>query len=465
MIPHRSTTVPANRNTLEQLHHAACAIEQGLHREALTQLFGATARIALQATLAEGDARHRLHELAERFMRQAEALRTRIETRAARPALPRLLPPPVPSTLHTPSLGLRDAPATGLSASRTGFQPFRFVQARDLALEVDSLPFCCYALQHAGVAPVQQITVTNQGAEDSQNLQVEVMLIPDDYGNAWTTNIPQLAPGGTWHSGPIKLPLRLERLRAVLEKEHAQLRVTVRDRDEVLATQTADLPLLAYNEWVYLPQFLELAAAFVQPNDSSLHPVVQAAAQHLNQATGSSAFSGYQQQSRTAVMHQLRALHQALIADFPLDYINPPPSFELTGQKVRLVADTLNQRRGTCLDLAVLQAALWEHVGLHPMLVLVPGHALLACWQDPVAQRAPSVTLKAGRGGPEASALEAALNSGALQLFNSVEVASAQSLDDAQAAGNHVVHQALQGKDTVQFIDIAACRAEVTPLP
>lgn len=345
------------------------------------------------------------------------------------------------------------------------FEPFRFVKARDLSIDVETLPFMCYALQHAGIAPIRQLTLVNQGAEESQNLLVEVALVPDEYGEPWRINIAELPAGQRWESGPISLPLRLDRLRAVNEKERAHLRITVRDKDEVLLARTQELPVLAYNEWVYLPKFLQLAAAYVQPNSAALHPVVQAAARRLQAAMGSSAFPGYQRGDRDHVEQMLLAVHGALANDILLAYINPPPSFEVSGQKIRLVADTLAQGRGTCLDLAILQLALWEHVGLHPVLVLVPGHAFVGCWMDERTAPEPVVVLRPRAGGRSAKAIEQALNYGALRVFNSVEITNGQSLHDAERKALEILRQTLEQGGDVQWVDVRACRASVTPLP
>lgn len=351
-------------------------------------------------------------------------------------------------------------PLTG--AAIQSVEPFRFVQARDLKAEMEVMPFICYALQHAGIAPVRRLTIQNNGTEESQNLMVEVALLPSDYGNPWAINIAELSPGQQWHSDNLSLPLRLDRLRAVREKERAHIRISVRDKDEVLYARTQEVPVLAYNEWVFMPEFLELAAAFVQSNSAALHPVVQSAAVRLEAACGSRDFSGYQAGAKH-VLHMLNAVHIALAQDHPLDYINPPPSFEITGQKIRLVADTLAQGRGTCLDLAVLQAAIWEHVGLHPCLVLVPGHAFLGCWMKDA--HSPQAVVSIGTKGKDATVLRQAIKDGVLRLFNSVEVAQRQTLTQAEANANAILLQVLDSGGDVQLIDIAASRAKVTPLP
>lgn len=370
-------------------------------------------------------------------------------------------------------------PAPPRSDAGIPFEPLKAVRSRDLAMDMELLPFISYAVQHAGIPPIRSLTVTNRGLETSQNLVVEVALVPSEYGDAWRCNIPELGVGESWNSGPINLPLRLERLRAVAEKEGAHLRVSVRDRDEELIVRTESLPVLAYNEWVYLPQFLQLTAAFVQPNSAALHPVVQAAAGYLEARVGSNAFPGYQVGSPEHVNAMLSALHDAL-QEVDLAYINPPPSFEVTGQKVRLVADTLAQRRGTCLDLSVLQAALWEHVGLHPLILIVPGHALLGCWTEARHASAPVVALgvspSLGNDTPApqpgeptktdtAAELLSALHASTWRVFNSVEITAGHALERAEINGLAIIEQTLGRGECVYVIDLVLCHRQVTPLP
>jgi AAA+ superfamily predicted ATPase len=342
--------------------------------------------------------------------------------------------------------------------------PIAQIRASDLRAEIQTVPFVCYALQHVGVHLVRRLSLHNDGAEPSQNLVVELALVPEDFGSAWTCNIAELAAGDVWSTDNVSLPLRLERLRAVAEKQLAHLRLTVRDKDEVLLARMIEVPVLAYNEWLHLPEFLELTAAFVQPNDPALAPVVAAAADRLEQAGAGRAFNGYQSGSPEQVLQMLDAVHRALADDVELDYIDPPPSFERTGQKVRLVAQTLESKRGTCFDLAILQAALWEHIGLAPCLLLIPGHALLGCWTtEPPPDRAPVVDL--AQDDAATQTLRAAQAAGRLLFVNSVEATSRDSLDAAVQAAQRILARVEEQGAPIQVIDIAACRRTVTPLP
>jgi hypothetical protein len=78
---------------------------------------------------------------------------------------------------------------------------------------------------------------------------------------------------------------------------------------------------------------------------------------------------------------QVRAIWSALLLDFPLAYVNPPPTFTAQSQRVRTPSDTLSGRRGTCVDLALLLAACLEYVDIYPSIVLLSGHAFPAYWR------------------------------------------------------------------------------------
>lgn len=362
--------------------------------------------------------------------------------------------------LHALGIAAGDASA---SAGVTQARPVKDVLARDLTLEVDALPFVNYALHHGGFPGMARISLLNRGFEMSQNLMVRAVLSPDAFGDAWEINIPELAAGQTWE-GDVVLPLDATKLRAVTEKHHAFMKVTVADRHETLATQMSPIDVLAYNEWLFVPELLFMLAAFVQSNDGSLHGVVAQAAERLKATTGSAAFAGYQAGGPQRVLAMLSALHVALHEDAGLNYINPPPSFERTGQKIRLVADTLRQKRGTCLDLAVLQAALWEHVGLRPAIIIIPGHAMLGCWLQDDESTAPVIALH--EDGDDSGRLFDAAAQGRWAVFNSTEVANGLDLQAASENGARLLGEALEAEEGHAFvIDIHACRSQVTPLP
>ncbi len=365
-------------------------------------------------------------------------------------------------------LSSRQEPAAEPEPIFTG--KFQDVEALHLTAEIKTLPVC-YSLFHIGAATTT-LTLRNNHIRPSQNLMVSIRLSPNEYSDTWEENIPQLGAGETWTRN-ITLPLRPEPLKAVNEKQKGSLQVNVSDKSEKLVAITEPIDILAYNEWFFHPCLMPLLSVFVQPNHQALHNVIEKASKRLQQNTGDGSFEGYQRNDSERVMQMLEAIHQTLALDYKIGYINPPASFEKTGQKIRLVDDTLKQKRGTCLDLAVLQAALWERIGLHPLLVVIPGHAFLGCWLVDQTSTTSVIDLVNVPENAKEEALQIvqALENGDLLLFNSVEVCHGQPLERANENGMGYLHSILNPKEPTRknpflfLIDVAASRTHFTPLP
>jgi hypothetical protein len=122
-------------------------------------------------------------------------------------------------------------------------------------------------------------------------------------------------------------------------------------------------------------------AAYVDEHD----PVVDRV---LDLAQGSgivSRFTGYADADPDAVYRQAWAVWHALAAR-AIRYSRVDPAIErgpnVFSQRVRLLADTYNDRSANCIDGSVLIASLLQRIGLRSFLVLVPGHAFVGFYTD-----------------------------------------------------------------------------------
>jgi hypothetical protein len=84
---------------------------------------------------------------------------------------------------------------------------------------------------------------------------------------------------------------------------------------------------------------------------------------------------------------QVRAIWAALSYDIPLEYIRPPPTFTEYSQRLRSPSDVLADRRGTCIDLALLLASCLEHIEISPVIFLLIGHAFVGYFRTQAAHR------------------------------------------------------------------------------
>jgi very-short-patch-repair endonuclease len=256
-------------------------------------------------------------------------------------------------------------------------------------------PTVNFALQQNDVRMVRNLAVENTGERAIDDLAISVTSDPGVF-DPWVGHISRIEPGTTYNLRDVPLALSPSRLAAQLEREAGQLHVEARVGQTTAHRSSYPFEILAYNEWsrTSLP---ELLAAFVLPNQPAVAEVLKRASRFLREATGDDAFDGYQRRSAQRVIDITAAIYRG-IADLGLGYINPPASFEASGQKVRLPERLLADQRGTCLDLTLLMAGALEQAGLHPLLVLTRSHAFVAVWladnmlpepahDDPIALR------------------------------------------------------------------------------
>ena len=267
--------------------------------------------------------------------------------------------------------------------------PFMDVKTRDLDVQVSYFEKVNYSLIHNSVPVVFAISVENTADEDAENVTVECWIAPD-YGEPWQKTVPLIPAGETHVLENIQVPVKKSRLKEMREAEKASLRVKITVDGRICYSDTFPVEVLAYNEWFFHPEAPQLLATFVRPNDPAIDEILTLAKRHLVDLSGDDAFPGYQFGPEKA-RYMAEAVYLAFQKDLDIGYINPPRSFEQTGQKILLPAEIVRNRRGTCLDLSVLYAACLERSGLHSIIFIIQGHAFLGCMLEPENLDRPAV--------------------------------------------------------------------------
>ncbi|WP_062377042.1 DUF4011 domain-containing protein [Demequina pelophila] len=241
-----------------------------------------------------------------------------------------------------------------------------------------------FALAHNRVSPLLGLSVGNVSDEPVEVTSIEIDLVaPVDDALADPVRLGQamLEPGRGITAQRTQLAMRLKArgFAAVAEALPASsLSLTVHTSRGRLHG-TAPVTVLAWNEW-WAASVHDALAAFVRPGDPVIAHLAGEASDLLAERTQNPSFLGYQGGSTRAV-EEARAVFHAMVAR-RIRYIDPPPSFEGTGQKIRDHSEVLEGRFGTCLDLATTYAAALEFIGLNPVLVLAKGHAFAGFLAD-----------------------------------------------------------------------------------
>lgn len=179
---------------------------------------------------------------------------------------------------------------------------------------------------------------------------------------------------------------------AEIQKTQINMQVAVlnNERESTIWQTTSDIDVEPMN--FFPPQYAlpgggypntwPLLVEWVQNSGDSISQVVSSAvALHANHS-----LNGYQNPAQVSdsvglISAQVKALYMA-IQDRAISYIAGPIS--PTGQRVRLPEQTLRSKAANCLDGTILFATALEAIGLHPIIVVIPGHSFLGwkVWKD-----------------------------------------------------------------------------------
>ena len=122
-----------------------------------------------------------------------------------------------------------------------------------------------------------------------------------------------------------------------------------------------------------------MLAAFVTPNYPAITPILQRASHILFQWTNNGSFEGYQSGDPNRVRKMMAAVYYA-IAQEQIIYSSLPPSYEKRGQRIRMCDTLFTQRMANCIEISLLYAACLEAIDLHPLVLLLPEHAMVGAW-------------------------------------------------------------------------------------
>lgn len=311
-----------------------------------------------------------------------------------------------------------------------------------------------YAFQQNAIPVVKELRLLNNSVA-RKDLVLRLTAEPA-FAPPTEIRLQSIEPAGQFRVSPLDLKLSHDFLAELNEKVAGWLKVEMLDGGEVVQSITEPITLLARNEWCGLVALPEILAAFVLPNDPAVMTILSRASDVLKEATGRSDLNGYQDKNRKRAWEQVAAIYKA-IGELGIRYINPPASFEASGQKVRFPSEIVSQRFGTCLDLALLFAACCEQSGLRPFVFIHDGHAYAGCWLEERSLPGP-----AGDDLQQVRKLEA---DDLITVFETTSVTSAQpgTLQDAERLAKPYL---ITEKPFRLALDVHTSRStRISPLP
>lgn len=312
-----------------------------------------------------------------------------------------------------------------------------------------------YALMANGGKVLQQCLLTNQDVCDWREVKVRIegqFLQPD------TCILDHLQKGQAMHLDTLRILPDIDVLQSLTEAIETTLSLTVCIGEE---QQEFNLPirLLPFDQWNCNQSTPQLLTSFITPNHPYVQQLCRMAAEQMQAWTGEAAMNGYQNDDPNEVRQQVAAVYETLRKE-AIAYVLPPASFASEGQRIRMADIIRRDKMGTCLDLSLLMAGCLEQLGIHPIIVMMQGHAFVGAWlTEQIYNRA--------IGYDRERLLKLAVNGvGQVVLVETTCVCQSQQCEFEKAA-EMALNQLRDGEDDfMYFIDVKHCRLEqFRPLP
>ena len=248
----------------------------------------------------------------------------------------------------------------------------------EMTVEADDV--ITYAIQQNGGQIVRDICLKNTTEEEIDDLLIRVDS-DTDLIQVYEIKVQKLRAGEELHlkEKEIKIKINGDYMASLTERISCSLRFCVLLKDIELLSDKKEIVALAFDQWPGLKYTPELLAAFSMPNHPVVISMIQLAAKYLEKWTKDPSLAGYQFDDPNRVK-QMAAAAYAAIQQKNITYANPPSSFEIFGQRIRLADAVLEQHLGTCLDMTLLYVACLEAMGLNPVMVMMHGHIFAGVW-------------------------------------------------------------------------------------
>lgn len=299
------------------------------------------------------------------------------------------------------------------------------------------------------------LILKNVTAEKMEGLTCRISS-PDEFFQTKTVETGPLWPEAETELGSIPLVYNVALLRKLEDAQNGSLRIEVMSGDETLFSRDYEVQALAADQshdiWSR-PVFL---ASFVKPNCESIHQLQPEVAKEMQRiAGGDASLAGYQME-REHVFKMCAAMYRA-IQKSGISYSNPASSFNLPGQKIRMPDTVFKYKVATCLDSTILFASIMEACQLHPVIVIISGHAFVGCFL--VDEHLPHVEMR------DPQVLRKLIAANEFIAIETTMVTSDKTFEEAEKTGREIRLAANGDADFHCAIDVVAARMSgVMPL-
>lgn len=324
-----------------------------------------------------------------------------------------------------------------------------------LKIEIESIKKVNYCLVHNGLKVISFIKFINESENVYKNLKVNVKFEPE-FSSSYSFEISFIDKKQSIIETKIDSMINFDYLYNLNESFKASIIVEVANEHELISTTSKEIEVLTFDQWDGNQVAVQYLSSFILPNDEINKMILKNAETILCNNGALSSFDGYSSNDKSKILNEVAAIYYALL-DENIFYATPKPSFEISGQKVRLPAEIFKTKFATCLDSSLLFCGLCELAGLNSIIILIDNHAYCGVWL--IDENYPNVIID------DKAYIENKVKGHEIILIETTLITSKikPSFDDAIINGNHNLNTKSK---TFTAIDVKSARAsQIKPLP
>ena len=241
-----------------------------------------------------------------------------------------------------------------------------------ISVQIDYTPHLNLALAQNSRPLISNLRIKNRTRDNLRRCECRISC-PERFLLDYSHDFGDIWEGKEIDTGAIPIRFNVEVLRRVASVQTGYLRIEILSEGRTLVKHDYRIEAVAPDHSHDIIRQPDMLAAYVIPHCGVVRQMQSDAATILGQGTGNPSLDGYQG-DRERVAFICRAIFEAIRRKY-IRYAECPANFGLPGQKIRLPNEIMRYKLATCLDSTLLFAALAEACNLHPVVVLIEGHA------------------------------------------------------------------------------------------
>lgn len=315
------------------------------------------------------------------------------------------------------------------------------------------IPAVAYALFMKG-DPMISYTVTNNTKTD-KNLVVGCEI--PGWANSFESSITLKKES----SQNVELKLSFfDKLKQNNEISDAQINYYIKEGGTKIWNQSKSIKIAAKGTMIWSKEedddCADYIASFVNPNDVKVEEVLSNAKEYTEKRH----LIGYQLYDAAAQAKETTAEAKAIflaLRQYGISYVNSPLSFSVgSTQRVRTPFESVRDRSANCIDGAVLFASMFENLGMEPLIVLGPGHAIVGLRLSPNSSQA--IFIETTMVGLDAETVaQEAVEDGEEATETAI---TPENLFERACKTGRETYQAWKDEDNLRIVDIKMCRQQ-----